>query len=187
MSRFRSRKQNAAMGIRCSGHATLCPQNFALTLPKSFGRSVSIVRSRTQATELFSVRRFVRRLYQLWMAEPSWWKLGRMWGRLSPWNCVRRKALASVSTCIPLSLLLSSSVETLSRQRIHFFFLFCDPPWRKRSLNLAVTELLSTPLHDLSCVSTPTTFAKCKISMRWKKCNPNILFPICTKYIQQIL
>jgi hypothetical protein len=42
-----------AVGIRCADHATpLYPQKLALTSPTSGGRSVSIVRSRTKATEL---------------------------------------------------------------------------------------------------------------------------------------
>jgi hypothetical protein len=40
------------MGIHCSDHVTpLYPQRLALTSPTSGGRSVGIVRSRTQATE----------------------------------------------------------------------------------------------------------------------------------------
>jgi hypothetical protein len=43
------------LGIRRTDHATpLYPQNVALTSPTSGGRSVGIVRSRTQATELVS-------------------------------------------------------------------------------------------------------------------------------------
>jgi hypothetical protein len=44
-------RENTAIGIRCSDHA-------ALTSPTSGGRSVGIVRSRTQATEFsFSCKR----------------------------------------------------------------------------------------------------------------------------------
>ena len=40
------------MGIRCADHATpLYPQKLALTSPTGGGRSVGIVRSRTEATE----------------------------------------------------------------------------------------------------------------------------------------
>ena len=40
------------MGIRCADHVTpLYPQKLALTLPTGGGRSVGIVRSRTEATE----------------------------------------------------------------------------------------------------------------------------------------
>ena len=40
------------MGIRCANHVTpLYPQKLALTSPTGGGRSVGIVRSRTQATE----------------------------------------------------------------------------------------------------------------------------------------
>jgi hypothetical protein len=39
------------VGIRCADHAIPCPQKLALTSPKSDGRSVGIVRSRTKATE----------------------------------------------------------------------------------------------------------------------------------------
>jgi hypothetical protein len=35
----------------CRPRSTLCPQNLALTSPTRGGRSVAIVRSRTQATE----------------------------------------------------------------------------------------------------------------------------------------
>ena len=42
------------MGIRCANHVTpLYPQNLALTSPTGGGRSVGIVRSRTNATEFF--------------------------------------------------------------------------------------------------------------------------------------
>jgi hypothetical protein len=41
-----------AVGIRCTDHATpLYPQKLELTSPTSGGRSVGIVRWRTQATE----------------------------------------------------------------------------------------------------------------------------------------
>jgi hypothetical protein len=41
-------------GIRCTDHATpLYPQKLALISPTSGGRSVGIVRSRTEATEVF--------------------------------------------------------------------------------------------------------------------------------------
>ena len=52
------------MGIRCADHATpLYPQKLALTSPTGGGRSVSIVRSRTKATEFsliinFTIGRF---------------------------------------------------------------------------------------------------------------------------------
>jgi len=40
------------VGTRCADHVTpLYPQKLALTLPTGGGRSVSIVRSRTKATE----------------------------------------------------------------------------------------------------------------------------------------
>ena len=40
------------MGIRCADHVTpLYPQKLALTSPNGGGRSVDIVRSRTEATE----------------------------------------------------------------------------------------------------------------------------------------
>jgi hypothetical protein len=40
------------VGIRCADHVTLLyPQKLALTSPTGGGRSVGIVRSRTQATE----------------------------------------------------------------------------------------------------------------------------------------
>jgi hypothetical protein len=40
-------------GLRDPSRGTLYPQKLALTLPKSGGRSVGIVRSRTQAIKLF--------------------------------------------------------------------------------------------------------------------------------------
>jgi hypothetical protein len=45
-----------AVGIRRADHATpLYPQKLALTSPTSGGRSVGIVRSRTEATELLVI------------------------------------------------------------------------------------------------------------------------------------
>jgi hypothetical protein len=45
-----------AVGIRHADHATpLYPQKMALTSPTSGGRSVSIVRSRTKATEFIHI------------------------------------------------------------------------------------------------------------------------------------
>jgi hypothetical protein len=45
---------DTAVGIRHADHvALLYPQMLALTSPTSGGRSVGIVRSRTQATEFF--------------------------------------------------------------------------------------------------------------------------------------
>jgi hypothetical protein len=41
-----------AVGIRHDNHAAHYPQTFALTSPTGRGRSVGIVRSRTQATKL---------------------------------------------------------------------------------------------------------------------------------------
>jgi hypothetical protein len=44
--------ENAAVGIRCADYATpLYHQNFALISPISGGRSVGIVRSRTQSAD----------------------------------------------------------------------------------------------------------------------------------------
>ena len=44
------------MGLRCADHVTpLYPQKLALTSPTGGGRSVGIVRSRTKATEFFTV------------------------------------------------------------------------------------------------------------------------------------
>jgi hypothetical protein len=44
--------ENTAVGIRCTDHVTLLyQQKLALTSPTSGGRSVDIVRSRTQSTE----------------------------------------------------------------------------------------------------------------------------------------
>jgi len=44
-----------AVGTRCADHVTpLYPQKLALTSPTSGGRSVSIVRVRTKATDFFS-------------------------------------------------------------------------------------------------------------------------------------
>ena len=46
------------MGIRCADHVTpLYPQKLALTSPTGGGHSVSIVRSRTKATEFFFYHR----------------------------------------------------------------------------------------------------------------------------------
>jgi hypothetical protein len=46
------KSEHTAMGIHCADHATpFYPQKFALTSPTSGGRSVGIVRSRTQATQ----------------------------------------------------------------------------------------------------------------------------------------
>ena len=56
----RSRKQRlTAVGTRCSDHVTpLYPQKLALTWPTGGGRSVGIVRVRTEATEFsFSLSR----------------------------------------------------------------------------------------------------------------------------------
>jgi hypothetical protein len=44
--------ENTAVGIRHADHVTLYPQKLAITSPTSGGRSVGIVRSRTQTTEL---------------------------------------------------------------------------------------------------------------------------------------
>jgi len=51
----RSRKQILpAVGTRCADHVTpLYPQKLALTSPTGGGRSVSIVRVRTKATEFY--------------------------------------------------------------------------------------------------------------------------------------
>jgi hypothetical protein len=46
--------ENTAVGIHCSDYATLYPQNLALTLPISGGRSVGIVHRQTNAME-FSI------------------------------------------------------------------------------------------------------------------------------------
>ena len=44
------------MGIRCADHVTpLYPQKLTLTSPTGGGHSVGIVRSRTKATELFTI------------------------------------------------------------------------------------------------------------------------------------
>jgi hypothetical protein len=42
--------ENTAVGIRHTDHVALYPQKLALTSPTLGGRSVGIVRSRTQAT-----------------------------------------------------------------------------------------------------------------------------------------
>ena len=46
-----------AVGIRCADHVTpLYPQKLVLTSPTGGGRSVGKVRSRTKATELWSMQ-----------------------------------------------------------------------------------------------------------------------------------
>jgi hypothetical protein len=47
-----SKQRLTVVGNRCTDHATLSSANLALTLLRNGGRSVSIVRLRTEATEL---------------------------------------------------------------------------------------------------------------------------------------
>ena len=56
----RSRKQRlTAVGTSCADHVTpLYPQKLALTSPTGGGRSLGIVRVRTKATELYTLRFF---------------------------------------------------------------------------------------------------------------------------------
>jgi hypothetical protein len=46
--------ENREYGRRDTSRGTLYPQKLALTSPRSGGRSVGVVRSRTQATEFIS-------------------------------------------------------------------------------------------------------------------------------------
>jgi hypothetical protein len=56
MPTFMDKKEITAAGIRRTDHATpLCPQKLAVSLPTSGGRSVGVVRPRTQATECVCV------------------------------------------------------------------------------------------------------------------------------------
>jgi hypothetical protein len=60
------------VGIRCADHVTpLYPQKLALTSPTGGGRSVGIVRSRTQATE-FSLVFLVTELTTLLIFSGTW-------------------------------------------------------------------------------------------------------------------
>jgi hypothetical protein len=55
MSAIFDAAKNTVVGIRHPDHvAPLYPQKLALTSPTNGGRSISLVRSRTQATELIS-------------------------------------------------------------------------------------------------------------------------------------